>query len=443
MSLLRDIESKSVAFVVCLLGFVFNLIAYYPGFMSPDSLDQYQQSLSGIYNDWHPPIMSGLWHLFNYIYAGSLMMLLLQLFMFWLSIYILLTSIKGLTWKLSILLLSLAPFIQNFAGYIIKDVQMSYAWLLASVILFRALIAKRKLSLLEAAITILLIIYATWIRQNALPGSLPFCFLWVWLVFGNKSNKFRLIASAILIILLAYLQFPFNYKIFHAEKTYPETKLYLEDITGIYAKTGDSYYTPYVLTGPAFDTNRLRLGYNPATFDDLWDTHGSGELLPDMNDSNVKDLQKAWEHAIIKHPFIYFNNRIDGFLYYLRIKNRTPLHYFYPYIDPNQYGFVFKPNIISRLFLQPISFQKDMFYMHPWFWFVISFVLLFFIRGFKNKAYKQYYILLVLSGLLYLLPQFLVYQTDTDLRYFYWNCLAPALCICILIADRKQLKPVT
>ncbi|MGN6568547.1 MAG: hypothetical protein ACTHJ0_11370 [Flavipsychrobacter sp.] len=441
MSLLRSIDSKRLAFIICLSGFLLNLIAYYPGFMSPDSLDQYQQAITGDYNDWHPPIMAGLWHLFNYIYSGPLLMLVFQLSLFWTSIYLLLTAIKGHIWKLSILLLAFAPFIQNFTGYIIKDIQMSFAWLLTSAILFRAIIQQRKLSIFESIISLLLIIYATWIRQNALPGSLPFIVLWTWLVFRQRSKGFKITIVVIATTLLVWLQFPFNYNLFNAEKTYPEVKLYLEDITGIYAKTGQSYFTPYVLTGPAFDPNRLRTQYNTATFDDLWEDYNGKALLPDMDDSSVKDLQKAWLHAIVAHPFTYINNRADGFLYYLRVKNRTPLHYYYPYIDPNPYGFVFKWNLASKLLLKPIAFQKDIFYMRPWFWFLLSVILLFFMKKIRNTAYRKYYILLATSGILYLLPQFLVYQTDTDLRYFYWNILSPALCVCLLIADRKNLQP--
>lgn len=364
-------------------------------------------------------------------------MLIFQLGMLWVSIYLLLTAINDRLWKVCIVLLSLAPFVQNFAGYIIKDVQMSFAWLLASVIMFCAIARQRKLSIIEAIIVLLLIIYATWIRQNALPGSLPFLYFWVWSVFKRKTRSIKIVAFVVITAVITWLQFPINYKLFNAEKTYPEVKLYLEDITGIYAKTGQSYYTPYVLTGPAFDTNRLRTQYLTATFDNLWEDYKGKTLLPDMDDSSVKDLRKAWMHAVFTHPLIYLSNRADGFLYYLRIKDRTPLHYYYPYIDPNPYGFVFKWNILSNLLLKPIAFQKGLFYMRPWFWFLLSIALLFFIRKFRNHTYKQYYIVLVLSNLLYLLPQFFVYQTDTDLRYFYWNCLASALCICLLIADRK------
>jgi len=440
MSFLKDIGSGRVALIICFLAFAFNLIAYYPGFLSPDGLNQYQQAVTNTYDDWHPPIMAGLWHLLNYIYSGPLMMLIFQLGMFWVSIYLLLTAINDRLWKICIVLLSFAPFVQNFAGYIIKDVQMSFTWLLASVIMFRAIARQRKLSISEAIIALLLIIYATWIRQNALPGSLPFLYLWVWLVFKRKARSIKIVALVVITAAITWLQFPVNYKLFNAEKTYPEVKLYLEDITGIYAKTGQSYYTPYVLTGEGFDTNRLRTQYITATFDDLWDDYDGKTLLPDMEYSSVKDLRNAWVHAIAAHPLVYLSNRADGFLYYLRVYNRTPLHYYYPYIDPNRYGFVFKPNIISKVFLSPVTFQKDMFYMRPWFWFLVSIALLFFIRKFRNPVYKQYYIILALSGLLYLLPQFLVYQTDTDLRYFYWNSLVPALCVCLLIADRKQLN---
>ena len=117
----KNVRTHTVALCLALIGFVLNLVAYYPGFMSPDSLDVYAQSISHHYTDSHPPIMAGLWSVFNNFYTGSLIMLLFQLGLFWGSFYLLAT-----TWFSSrrnqiflFLGLLLEPFIQNFLAYII------------------------------------------------------------------------------------------------------------------------------------------------------------------------------------------------------------------------------------------------------------------------------------------------------------------------------------
>ena len=147
--LLTTLNINKWPLIFCTLGLSLNLIAYYPGFLSPDGFDQYSQALSGQYNDWHAPIMAALWSLFIKIHNGVLPMLLFQLSLLWIAIYLLMTAIKSRFWQVSIALLSLAPFFQNFAAFIVKDAQMAFVWLLAIVIMFRAGIRDKKEDMLK------------------------------------------------------------------------------------------------------------------------------------------------------------------------------------------------------------------------------------------------------------------------------------------------------
>src|SRR6188472_406337 len=103
---------------VCLglAGFTLDLVAYYPGFMSPDSLDVYTQSVTHHYIDTHPPIMALWWGVLNYVYRGPQVMLVFQLAVLWTSFYFLaiswFSSRRSQVWFFCCMLL--APFIQNF-----------------------------------------------------------------------------------------------------------------------------------------------------------------------------------------------------------------------------------------------------------------------------------------------------------------------------------------
>ena len=68
----------------------------------------------------------------------------------------------------------------------------------------------------------------------------------------------------------------------------------------------------------------------------------------------------------------------------------------------------------------------------------INFVLLFFMPRVRNDFFRLCYAMLLFSSLLYMLPCFFIFQTDTDFRYFYWNCIACSLAICLLVADRRK-----
>jgi hypothetical protein len=51
---------RLIALAIILLGFAASLTLNFPGHFGPDSLWQLQQGKSGVYNDWHPPVMAWL-----------------------------------------------------------------------------------------------------------------------------------------------------------------------------------------------------------------------------------------------------------------------------------------------------------------------------------------------------------------------------------------------
>ena len=149
-------DFKVAAF--CLLGFVANFIACYPGYMTGDSLDQYAQSLSAEYSNWHPPIMAAWWRVLNIISSGPQSMLAFQLACLWVGIYFLFSLLRGSKWwYLTVFLFAFAPFVQNFSGYIIKDSQMAITWFLACAWMLH--ISGRRRNWLELIACTLLLVY--------------------------------------------------------------------------------------------------------------------------------------------------------------------------------------------------------------------------------------------------------------------------------------------
>src|SRR5436190_2041437 len=66
------------------VGWLLVLLYAFPGFMSTDSIDQLTQARTGVYTDWHPPLMALVWKLLDGIVSGPVLMLVLQtgLFLF-------------------------------------------------------------------------------------------------------------------------------------------------------------------------------------------------------------------------------------------------------------------------------------------------------------------------------------------------------------------------
>jgi hypothetical protein len=435
----RSTDLRKQAAWVSLAGFVLNLIAFYPGFLNPDSINQYQESLSGMYSDWHPPVMAVLWRGLHAIGEGPAPMLVLQLGCLWGSCYLLYPLSTHRTWHLLVAGVFLAPFVQNFAGVIIKDSQMALGLLLALAIMLNAVSSQKKPTVPRVVCVALLLTYSSWIRLNALPAVLPLCFLGSWVMLRERSLGIVLssaLAFGVAVVLGLYV---FNHWVLKPKPTYPEAKLFLHDLSGVFVAEKQNVFPAFLFKNPDFDTSYIRRKYTTATFDHIWWnadglTFDHKEL---RTEKGMQALQRAWREAISKYLATYLSNRADGFLYHLRIKNRDNLlQVFYPRIDANPLGLVFKENIVSKVFIKYIWVQRNAPYMRPWFWLLANVVLLGLIARVKQPGYRVTYGVLLLSSLLYLLASFFVYQTDTDFRYFYWNCLACSLACCVWGLDR-------
>lgn len=434
---------KKYLFIIAIGGFMIDLLAFYPGFMYIDTIDQYIQALNRRYTDWHPPVMAGFWTLLNFIHQGPQVMLVFQLLLLWTSFYIIATtwcrywlSFVGL-----LLLFIGALYVQNFAGLIVKDAQMALCWLLAVAIMLRAIHYKRKMTTGEAIFTFLLLTYGTMVRINALPGALPLYYLWVEDVYSGsitrKAGRLAAVLTGLLIINLSI-----NKLILKPQKSYAEYKLMAHDIAGIYVTTGHAYFPAFITQHPGFDTNYIKTHFTTATLDNIWWNIDQREIFPPLNEPTRKELIKAWKRSIRENPFAYLKNRFDGFLFYLQLKQRpnAPFYYYYPYIYPNNYGFVLKPNRLRSIVAGFITANRNMPYMKPWFWLLLPFVQLVLTIRLPYGIFKKAGLCLATSSLLYLLPQFFIYQADTEFRYFYWCCIATALHTVLLITYYLSTK---
>jgi len=427
------------ALFFCIAGFLFNYYSCYPGFASPDTIDQYQQALKGRYTDWHPPVMAMLWHLLNYIVKGPQIMLLLQMLLLWGACWLLLTQRQSTKWYICIVLFAWAPFVQNFSGYIIKDSQMALSLLLAAVLMLRTGSKHLKDAKWEIALCAILLVYGGIVRPNAPPAALPLCFLFAWVLFRDRGQLVKLAAGAgfmFFIVLCNSLQ----YRVVHEDDMqYPMFKLYMYDLAGIYKATSDNVFPSFLYQNPSFDTAYLRTHYVPATFDDIWWNADSIGVIPDGTEEVNTALKTAWLNALKRHPVAYFANHADGFLYYLRLKQRRiNFHYYFPYACAELPGYQKGRDYCGEIPFEAISFQSFMPYMTPWFWFFLNFILLLFIPFVAKGMHRWLYVALCLSGIFYQLPSFFVYQTDTDFRYFYWNCICCSLALIILIGLRSK-----
>jgi hypothetical protein len=451
---------EAIAFLVSLLvsiaGFLLDWYAFAPGFMSPDTVDQFSQAANNKYGDWHPPVLAGVWHLLNYIYFGSEPMLFLQLSLMWFACFILMRVF----WKrygLGVLFIPVffcALFVQNFAGNIWKDVHLAFSWLLASTIILRSILKSTRLSAPEAIISIILLAYGCWTRPNGFPGVFPLCICWLIAYKGYYSSgpapKWRkIIMQGVAITVAILLMQSFISKvILKAGHNYIEFKLFAHDLTGIYVKTGQLEFPPFILQHPGFDTAYIRAKYDYTTFDNIWWNTDNKGILPDVNDEKVRTTFFYWLRAIIKHPITYLKIRARGFLYFLRIfESGSTLTIKYPKVYQNRFGIKHSPNGLCNYIMLKIEEHQYAFYFKPYFWLFANILLLFAsLNGYVRRV-RWFTLCLLFSSLFFLLFEFLVFPADTEFRYFYWNCIAVSvsamLLVCEYLLQRYVKRPKT
>jgi len=346
-----------------------------------------------------------------------------------------------------VLLFAFAPFVQNFAGFLVKDAHMAFSWLLVVAILFRRQIMGKRLSGFALPACVLLLLYGSWVRINAWPGAFVLSVFVARAIWPKIALKRAFICAMAFTIVSLITQNLFSYHYLKCDKTYPQAKLFLHDITGIYAQTGKAYYPSFLFQSPLFDTAVLRKAYHPATFDHLWVRGNDEKLIYDFdNDSEVNILKQAWLQAIIQHPFAYIHNRFNGLLYYLKLKESGKPYYAYYFNiapQPNIMGIMQAPSGFRNVFSNGIIMQKNMPYMRPWFWVLANVLLLGFLGKFRNTAAAHTYAALLFSALAYILPTFLIFPCDSDFRYFYYNAIAATLAFLILLLDRFYFTETT
>ena len=110
-----------------LAGWALTLAVYRPGFAMYDTLIQYQQVLSGRYDDWHPPAMARLWAALRWIAPGQAPLFVVQVTLYWLGFALLAAALARNGRLRAAALLGAIALLPPFLGWqvvVLKDAQM-------------------------------------------------------------------------------------------------------------------------------------------------------------------------------------------------------------------------------------------------------------------------------------------------------------------------------
>jgi len=308
-----------------------NLSIWFPGESGPDSQSQYAQAVAGQFDDWHPPIMAWLWSVFRLVTDGDGPMFCFQVACYWLGFGLIALALARAGRSLAagaMLGVALFPPFVTLNVVLLKDVGMAVTFLAAFAALFWYRTQDREVPRAIAAISLVLLLYGTLVRANAVFAVVP---LLVYMIRPQWLGRpWRLLAVSIPVALaIVPAANRFNHRILHAEPLRPIRSLQIFDITGIAFYSGDlGVFGP----GNSFAREQVASCYVPIGWDRLapwgecrffWnrlavsrDLQGVVEQLDARSVMGAEpnpDLSGLWVAAIVRHPLAYARHRLASF----------------------------------------------------------------------------------------------------------------------------------
>lgn len=422
------------------LGALLSLLAFFPGWMSPDSVAQYTDAQRGIFSDWHPVFMAWWWQRLDGLYAGPGLFLLQNVLMYW-GAFGLFAAAARYRFGRAAYLFPLAGFWPGLAfplGQIWKDIAFGSAMLLAWGILVHVFSQGRKPRIVERVAIFLLAAFGCGVKTNGIV-VLPFLFaFWIYtenLLTRSRSRQFAFcLALTALVAMVPYAVVP-NSKII-STSPFQYTQTY--DLLAISVKTGRNEMPAYVSKHIGTDIEKLKSLYFPGGNDLLF--YNVAGNLTTTDKADLQELRRLWWRAIRSHPRAYLEHRVKNFVALLRLGENTPAMVAFPGTVGNPYNFSFVKNKFSDWLGSQPEKRPSMFF--PWIYFaglVVATVMLVALE--KNKVF-----ILLFSGSAwaFILPHLFI-APAADYRYLYYGYLISIVCILIAVFSvfKKTLTPHT
>lgn len=302
--------------------FVGTLLATWPGYLNPDSMNQYLQATTAQFTDHHPPLMSFFWHYLDQIHKGSGLMYTLQLLFFYGAIAILLLVLDKLItskqrWlSIFLILVPIYPQVLIYAMTVVKDVQYAFCFLFASALLAYYTVTHRKLTVLATIGLFIILIYGAGVKyQGKFCVIIPSLWLGCLLIRSRKLWKKLILGVLIFVIINAAIStinellVPQKFKSlsWQCVKLYDLAAMSLtinQDLIPQYNRT--AFYT--------FEELQKKFDY-PSIDSCIYAKRSILRIARDEARMNI--LYKTWLLNVFKHPIAYMQHRMYNMSYTL------------------------------------------------------------------------------------------------------------------------------
>ncbi len=308
------------------LGFATSLALNLPGHLSYDSLAQLLEGRTGIYEGWHPPVMSFLLGIGDAIHPGTALFVLFDTALIYGSLLSLLWLKREAHWATPVVLLPilLSPQLILYPGLVWKDVLFAASMAAGFICLAHAGSHWNNLRLRNALLlpSVLLLVLAVLARQNGM-AVIPFAAAAVgWMAMQGETQG-KPLRTAILwsvaaaaLVCGVWAAGSAALQLRATGQSSPLTQIqFLQgyDLAGFVANDPqlalDRMHEEAPDLEKALRTDAARL-YTPERNDTL---AGSSRLQAALNNTDPETIKGEWWDVVRSHPWLYLKVRWDAF----------------------------------------------------------------------------------------------------------------------------------
>lgn len=293
------------------LGFLCQLLLYWPGVMQPDAQCQYAAAVAGHYSDHHPAFMSFVWRYLDVIYPGPGLLLALNTFLLHGAAFLFFRGFKKDPQAWTFLLMPWIPGIMVYGAAIYKDIAFAYSFLFCAALLTKASLSNKTFTFWETGLFFLVLFYGTSVKFQAQYLAPLFLAWYVHLQTRGKLKSLRARAIAFLgvvglfwgsLIGVNTILVPDQQK----DHSWQWVKLY--DLAAL-SLANDTNFIPQANQGTSFSMERMRGEFIHQTINPL--VYGSNPtLIKGQNDQERSQLWQKWALTVLKHPLDYLRHRL-------------------------------------------------------------------------------------------------------------------------------------
>ena len=454
-----------ICVIVSLWGAIFAITAFFPGYMSSDSILQYEQAQAtafthfpqiSAFTDLHPPAMGLVWKIVDRIYPGPAGMLVIHNLLYWtasglLSFHLFRRNLIQYS-IFSILIIGLFPPIFAIFSTIWKDVAMASTLFMGFALLISA---HNQWSWLKILLAIISLFYAINVRHNGVIAVLPLTLLIGWIIAThNHSTQRTKIVISICVTLLTGLSYfaaqQITKFVVNGKTQFPGQQAQIHDLVGISLAENINLLPPF-LNQPVWNLQDLEKIYTPKTTNIMFCCADTKRYLGLATlPSEYEDLKNNWQTAIIKYPVSYAKHRWGAFKAQLGISENEVCYPFQTEIEPNIYNITFTKWWLNDWVMNGLQFIRNSFFFRGWIYTLALTLILawqtFKLWGMWSKRKSQnwcdldiYITAFALSGLLNSLAYYFISLT-CDFRYNLWSVITALVCTIMIISQSRIIS---